>query len=137
MAGETDLSRLLVGLDPMLDPRPFGLAALPHGQALPLGLVPFGLITEAEGLIVIAELDALAAAGIAAEERWAHITMMVHSALDAVEHDRRHSDRADRRWHQRQCGGGLYHDHLFAPWDRRDEAAGVLRALARFSPASV
>lgn len=129
MAGETDLAILLAGLEPVLDAKPFGYAVLPHGQGLPAGLVPFALVREAEGLTVIAELDALASAGIAVEGRWARITMTVHSGLDAVGMTAAMASALTARGISANVVAGYYHDHLFVPWARRDDAVAALDAL--------
>lgn len=129
MAAESDLARLLAGLTPVLDTHAYGFALLPHGQALPAGLEPFGLLREAEGLTIIAMLDDLAAAGIAAEGRWARITMMVHSALEAVGMTAAMATALTQAGISANVVAAYHHDHVFVPWDRRDEAVAVLRAL--------
>ena len=64
MTGETNLTTLLSGLRPELDPRPFGVVALPPGAEIPRGLRPIGWFEEAEGLTVIATAEALTQAGL-------------------------------------------------------------------------
>ena len=128
MRGETDLARLLAGLDPLLDDQPYGFAILP-GPALPAGLQPFGLIREAEGLTVIATRAELAAAGLAAEAQWAHITMRVHSSLQAVGLTAAMASALSLAGISANVVAGYHHDHLFVPWGRRAEALAVLQAL--------
>ncbi|MGV8854639.1 MAG: ACT domain-containing protein [Devosia sp.] len=135
MAAETDLARLLVGLAPALDPQPFGYAVLPLDQSLPAGLVVFALLRETEGLTVIAEVDALLAAGISVEGRWARITMMVHSALDAVGLTAAMAKTLTAAGISANVLAGYHHDHLLVPWDRRHDAVAALLALASAGPA--
>lgn len=135
MAAETDLARLLAGLAPALDPQPFGYAVLPLDQSLPAGLVVFALLRETEGLTVIAEVDALLAAGISVEGRWARITMMVHSALDAVGLTAAMAKTLTAAGISANVLAGYHHDHLLVPWDRRHDAVAALLALASAGPA--
>ena len=129
MSGETDLAALLAALDPVLDDAPYGFALLPAGDALPAGLRPFGLLQEAEGLTVIATLPELAAAGLGTEGQWARITMMVNSALEAVGLTAAIATALAREGISANVVAAYYHDHLFVPWDRRQDAMAVLAAL--------
>mgnify|MGYP003654451330 CR=1 FL=1 len=134
MTGETDLDALLSGLSPELQALPYGFALIPLGQALPDGLAPFALVREAEGMTVIATLDELAASGIAAISQWARITMLVHSALEAVGMTAAMAAALGAVGISANVVAAFHHDHLFVPWDRRDDAVAALLALGS-SPA--
>ena len=129
MVGETDLAALLAGLEPVLDDRPYGFVTLPPSSPLPAGLMPFGLVREAEGLTVIATIGELAAADVAVEGHWARITMMVHSALEAVGMTAAMATALARVGISANVIAAYHHDHLFVPWERRHEALAVLAAL--------
>lgn len=129
MTGETDLAALLSGLEPALQASPYGFALIPPGQALPAGLAPFALIREAEGLTVIATLDDLAAAGVAPVSQWARITMLVHSALEAVGMTAAMAGALAQVGIPANVVAAIHHDHLFVPWDRRHDAVATLLAL--------
>ena len=131
MPGETDLGRLLAGLDPQLDPREFGYAILPHDVPLPPGLRPFGLFREDEGLTVIATAADLAASGIPALTGLARLTMMVQSSLEAVGMTAAMATALTRAGISANVVAAYHHDHIFVPWDRRDEAVAALRGLAQ------
>jgi hypothetical protein len=131
MPGETDLGRLLASLDPQLDLREFGYAILPHDVSLPPGLRPFGLFREDEGLTVIATAADLAASGIPALTGLARLTMMVHSSLEAVGMTAAMATALTRAGISANVVAAYHHDHIFVPWDRRDEAVAVLRSLAQ------
>ena len=130
MPGETDLGKLLTGLDPVIDPREFGYAVLAHGTVLPAGLEPLGLFRENEGLTVIAPAADLKASGIEALTGLARLTMMVHSSLEAVGMTAAMATALTRVGISANIVAAYHHDHIFVPWERRDEAAAVLRALA-------
>jgi hypothetical protein len=129
MSGETDLDSLLAGLDPILHEQPYGFALMPLGQALPAGLSPFALISEAEGLTVIATLDDLATASMAPASQWARITMMVHSALEAVGMTAAMAGALAQAGIPANVVAAIHHDHLFVPWPRRHDAVAALLAL--------
>jgi uncharacterized protein len=129
MSGETDLSRLLAGLDPVLDPDPYGYALLGADQTLPAGITPFGLVREAEGMTIIATCTQLEAAGLDSAGQWARITMMVHSALEAVGMTAAMATALTGVGISANVVAAYHHDHLFVPWDRREQALTVLRRL--------
>tara|TARA_R110002124_G_scaffold109676_24_gene263028 strand:+ start:4694 stop:5101 length:408 start_codon:yes stop_codon:yes gene_type:complete len=131
MAAETDLARLLAGLAPVLDTVPFGFVVLAHGKAVPAGVLPFALVQEAEGQTVIAPCAMLDAAGIAVQGRWAHITITAHSALAAVGLTAAMATALSAVGISANVVAAFHHDHLFVPWDRRDQALAVLIELAR------
>ena len=134
MSGETDLDRLLSGLDPLLHDMPYGFALITPRDGLPAGLLPFALVWEDEGLTVISTLDALAHAGLAVESPWARITMTVHSALAAVGLTDAMAGALTEAGISANVVAGFHHDHVFVPWPRRDEAVAVLRALGQAKP---
>lgn len=131
MPGETDLAVLLASLDPVLDPREFGYATLPHDQPMPAGLRPWGSFREDEGLTLIAPAADFAAAGIPALTGLARLTMMVQSSLEAVGMTAAMATALTRVGISANVVAAYHHDHIFVPWNRRDEAVAVLRALAQ------
>jgi hypothetical protein len=130
MPGETDLSVLLASLDPVLDPREFGYAIMPHDTPLPTAFRPLGVFHEDEGVTLIAPAADLAAAGIAALTGLARLTMMVQSSLEAVGMTAAMATALTRSGISANVVAAYHHDHIFVPWDRRDEAVAVLRSLA-------
>jgi len=127
--GETDLARLLAGLNPVLDSAPYGYALIPHDHTLPAGLSPFGLLREAEGMTVIATSTELTAAGLDSAGQWARITMMVHSALEAVGMTAAMATALTGAGISANVVAAYHHDHVFVPWDQRELALTVLRSL--------
>jgi len=127
MTGETNLTTLLSGLHPELDPRPFGVIALPPGGELPDGLRPIGWFEEAEGLTVIATIEDLERAGLEPGAAWARITLTVHSSLEAVGLTAVVATALARHGVSANVVAAFHHDHIFTPWDRRNEALLILR----------
>lgn len=117
MAGERDLARLLQGLRPKLCSERYLFAetadaTLRDGQ--------FALIREDEGLTSIRPDPA---------GDWARISLEVHSSLEAVGLTAEISSRLTEKGISANIVAALNHDHLFVPWDRREEALAVLRSL--------
>ena len=116
MAGERDLSRLLKALNPRLFPERYDFSAtadptLPEGQ--------FAIVREDEGLTLIKPDPS---------GEWARISLGVHSSLEAVGLTAALSARLADSGISANIVAGLFHDHLFVPWDRRDEALDCLRS---------
>ena len=117
MAGELDLSRLLQSLRPRLYPQRYTFAVtvdstLREGQ--------FALVREDEGLTSIHPDD---------DGQWARISLNVHSSLEAVGLTGVISSSLAKKGISANIVAGRLHDHLFVPWDRREEALAVLRGL--------
>ncbi len=62
---------------------------------------------------------------------FARITLMVHSALDGVGLTAAVSGALAEAGIACNVVAGFHHDHLFVPWDRRDEALERLQRLAQ------
>ena len=117
MADERDLARLLRNLGPTLYPERYSFSAtaeatLRDGQ--------FALIREGEGLTSI-RADP--------EGEWARISLEVHSSLEAVGLTAEISTRLTEKGISANIVAALNHDHLFVPWDRREEAIAILHGL--------
>lgn len=130
MGGETDLARLLAGIDPGLRPGVFVFATLPPGAPIPAGLAPLMTFAEAEGMTLVLERGAAEAAGLAAAFPCRQITLGVHSALAAVGLTARVATALAEAGIPANIVAAFHHDHLFVPEDRATEALDVLRALS-------
>ena len=129
MAGETDLGTLLRSMSATLAPGTYVFATVPGG-AVPPGLSPRMIFREAEGTTLILLRDEAAARGLKAEFACRMITLNVHSALDAVGFIARIATELAAAGMGVNPVAGFYHDHLFVPEDRAEEAMEILRRLA-------
>jgi hypothetical protein len=120
-----DLARLKAEAAPRLHPRAVAVVAL-EGFAVPAGLEIIGLFREAEGLTLYVDGEA---AGLPVAFRAAWITMTVESALDAVGFTAAFASALAREGIACNVIAGARHDHLFVPWERREEAMRVLQGL--------
>ena len=82
----------------------------------------FALIREDEGLTAIRAHP---------EGEWARISLEVHSSLDAVGLTAALSKALAEAGISANIVAALRHDHLFVPWDRREDAMGCLKALSQ------
>jgi len=116
-AGERDLGRLLVGLQPVLSPDRYAFAPTDN-PSFDDGV--FALVREDEGV---------AAIRVDPAGQWARISLGVHSSLDAVGLTAALSRALAEAGISANVVAGLNHDHIFVPWDRRAEALTVLQGL--------
>ena len=129
MTGETDLDVLLRTMRPVLAEGVLAFVSLPAGP-VPPGLTPRMMFHEAEGLTLILPLDQAQAAGLPHAFPCRMITLQVHSALAAVGFIARIATALAAAGIPTNPVSGYYHDHLFVPADRADQALAVLARLS-------
>jgi len=117
LAGHSDLARLLAALDPRLSSERYAFATTASSI---LGDHDFAIIREAEGMTVIRPDP---------EGEWARISLGVHSSLEAVGLTAALSTRLAEAGISANVVAGRFHDHIFVPWNRRDEALTCLESL--------
>lgn len=123
VTGETDLARLLSGLAPALAPRPRAIRTQAHDAPVPADAIL--LFREDEGITVVATADETGDGPL-----WAQITLRIHSSLEAVGMMAAISAALADASIPCNVVSAYYHDHLFVPWARRDDAMRALSALA-------
>jgi hypothetical protein len=133
MTGETDLARLVAGMTPALDPATHVFATVP-GTAVPPDAGAILTFAEAEGVTLVLPLDRAAGLGLAAVFPCRRIVLTVHSSLDAVGFMAAVTAALARAEIGVNPVAGFYHDHLFVPEARAEDAMAVLQALARGGP---
>ncbi|TKB30396.1 MAG: ACT domain-containing protein [Mesorhizobium sp.] len=124
MTGETDLQRLLASMTPQLLPDVHVFATLAPGTAVPDGLDPVMQFREREGLTLIVSEDQAKVAGLAGTFRCRMITLDIVGFLAAI------TTRLAAAGMGVNPVSAFYHDHLFVPAERAEEALGLLRQLA-------
>jgi hypothetical protein len=113
----SDLAGMLAGMAPLLDAQAWAFVLIegePPAEA-------FALIREDEGTTAI-----LPAEG----GGFAQITLTVHSALEGVGLTAAVAGALAARGIACNVVAGFHHDHLFVPWERREEALDVLQRLS-------
>lgn len=132
MSGETNLDALLRGMSATLHPGSFVFVTRPEGD-VPAGLDPIMTFREAEGLTLIVAQEAAVRAGLPHEFPSVLITLNVHSALDAVGFLARVTTCLAAEGMGVNPVAWFYHDHLFVPVDRAQDALAALERLAQDS----
>jgi hypothetical protein len=130
MPGETDLKKLLASMRPMLTDGTYLFATLPGGLSVPPGVHPVMTFREADGFTLILEESEASRAGLAGTFRCRMITLEVHSSLEAVGFLAAITARLAAAGMGVNPVSAYYHDHLFVPADRADEAMQILERLA-------
>jgi hypothetical protein len=110
--GDSDVARLLTGIDPVLHPDRHVFVSLPR---LPDGLVTVATIREDEGVSAVVTADDAAAHGLAGAFPCGWITLRVRSALDAVGFLAVIARALTDAGIGTNAVAGFHHDHLFVP----------------------
>ncbi|NQE64068.1 hypothetical protein E1H18_4324 [Caulobacter sp. RHG1] len=87
------------------------------------------MFRESEGISLILERDAAAAAGFPVDAPMALITLNVYSALDGVGLTAAVASALAKTNIACNMVAALNHDHVFVPLDRADEAVRILLNL--------
>ena len=131
MTGETDLPALMASMDPVLDDEVYVFATLPLGAPTPAGLAPVMTFREREGVTLIITQAEAQAADLDAVFPCRMITLNIHSSLEAVGFLAALLPALAAEGMGINPVSGFFHDHLFVPVDRVEDALRVLKALAR------
>lgn len=130
MAGEHDLKQLLSGMSPLLDSETYVFVTVPN-RDIPSGLSPRMTMQEGEGTTLVITEKAAKYAELAYVFPCRMITLDVHSALDAVGFLARVTNRLASLGIGVNPVAGYFHDHLFVPAERAEDAMRALLELAR------
>jgi len=130
MNGEADLDRLLASMDPELRPGVYVLATIGPDASLPEGITPVMTFSEEEEMTLILERAAAEAAGIKGAFPSRMITLRIHSSLEAAGFLARITVRLAEAGIGVNPVSAYFHDHLFVPEDRAEEAIAQLRMLS-------
>lgn len=133
MSGETNLAKLLSSMSPSCDNQMYGFATMPQADFVKLSFVPKCMFVEAEGVTVIATIDALVDGNIECMGPFACITLTVHSSLEAVGLTAAFATALGSANISANVVAAYYHDHIFVDWEDRSEAIAVLNKLASVS----
>jgi hypothetical protein len=128
VTGERDLTTLLRTLRPERQPGTFVFTTT---ASSPPGASPIATVREDEGLTLVLERREAERLGLPCGDDAAMITLRVHSALGAVGLTAAVAGRLASEGISCNVVAGYYHDHLFVPADRADDAIHALEALAR------
>ena len=129
MTGETNLDRLLADMEPVLQPGRYVFATTTDpdlARTAPARL----RFAEVEGTTLILTAEDAARMGLQGSFPCRMITLNIHSALQAVGFLAAITTELARHGMGVNPVSGFFHDHLFVPEDRADEALAALLALS-------
>ena len=130
MSGETDLTDLLAGMSPELDPQPYVFATTktPDDVADLDVLMRF---SEAEGETLILKATDIRSPALTYSGEYARITLKVHSSLEAVGFLAAVCSELVKKGISTNAVAAYYHDHIFVPLDRASQAQETLENLSK------
>lgn len=123
---ETNLGKLIAGMNPVLKDGEYVFATVAAAGDIP-ALMTF---REDEGVTLILPREEAEQRGIDGTFPCRMITLNIHSALDAVGFLARITTALAAEGMGVNPVSAFYHDHLFVPADRVDDAMAVLRKMA-------
>ena len=132
---QTNLQTLLDTLSPSLDHKKMVFCCLggfPNLSELPSP--PFAFIKEEEGWTVILEKDMADTLGWIYEGVFCRITLEVHSSLEAVGLTAVVATELTRHNISANVVAATFHDHVFVPVDRANDALVCLQSIQAKSP---
>jgi len=128
--GEMNLDKLIASMQPQMHEPVYVFATVPEDfNWQPAN--PVMVFQESEGLTLILKQELSDSQGIEYEFPCRKITLNIHSSLDAVGFLARITVRLAELGMGVNPVSGFYHDHLFVPVDRADEALQALVAMTR------
>jgi hypothetical protein len=130
MSAETNLARLIATMSPHLHERPVVFCTVDRAEDLDA----ICIFREAEGVTLILEQDEAERRSLAYEQRWAWITLTVHSSLAAVGFIAAIATRLAQAGLSVNPVSAYYHDHLFVPWEQRELVMRLLAEMASVIP---
>ena len=130
MSGERDLTTLLQSMKPEMQEGVFVFCTLPEGKAIPASLEPVHIFREREGTAFVVRREEADAAGLPYQFASRLITLTVHSSLEAVGFLAAITAPLAEAGISVNAVSAFYHDHLFVPVERAEDAQLVLQKLA-------
>ncbi|WP_317933149.1 ACT domain-containing protein [Halioxenophilus sp. WMMB6] len=130
MSGITDLEQLLKRIQPQLQAGEFVFCTVAGPLTEFLPLAPIASFKEAEGLTLVLTRTAAEAAGLPFEGFFRQITLNVHSSLEAVGLTATVATRLAAEGISANVIAAFYHDHIFVPAAKAEQALVALAALS-------
>ena len=129
MSGEKDLQILIASMEPRLSPETYGFVSMPRFDQDPAVTAQALMVfEEAEGTTLILPWRLAQVHG--AELECGMISLLVHSSLEAVGLTAAFAKALTEVEISANVVAGFYHDHIFVPKDRAEDALDALRTLS-------
>jgi len=131
VSGERNLANLLLDMKPEMHDGVFVFCCIPADQEIPAALRPVNIFREREGTTLVLRREEAEGAGLPHQFASRLITLTVHSSLEAVGFLAAITARLAEAGISVNAVSAFYHDHLFVPEHRADEALRHLRDMSR------
>lgn len=128
----SDLGKLLSSMEPRLNPGIFAYVSTPDWKTLQEVEI-YAMVREPEGISAVVKESDAKALGLPIMFRTAWITLTVQSDLKAVGLTVAFSEALAGAGISCNVVAGAWHDHIFVPAARGEEAVAVLRHLQKTS----
>jgi len=133
--GLTDLNKMLATLSPQLSPERVVFCTLPTAKLADLvALEPLCTFKEVEGWTVLVRRETAVQQGLPFEGLFRQITLRVHSSLEAVGLTAVVATALADHNISANMVAAYFHDHIFVPEHKAEQALSVLTALAEQAP---
>ena len=129
-SGETDLDKLLSGLAPLLHDQDYVFCTVPADAVPDLASLALATYQEQDGTTLVLEQSAADAEELDYGAVLRCITLQVHSSLEAVGLTAAVAGALAEAGISANVIAAYYHDHVFVPADRAEDALAILRNLA-------
>ncbi|WP_110647914.1 ACT domain-containing protein [Salinicola peritrichatus] len=129
MAGVVELDELLNSMSPEIQEKEYVFCCAPGRPADYDHLAPLATFRETEGLTLILPAEVAAQEGFNIDSRFRQITLSVHSSLNAVGLTAAVSTKLAAHGISANVVAAYYHDHIFVPSQKAEEALRVLQEL--------
>jgi hypothetical protein len=129
--GERNLATLLQNMKPEMHDGVFVFCSIPADQEIPAALKPVHMFREREGTTLVLQREEAGSAGLSCQFASRLITLTVHSSLEAVGFLAAITGRLAEAGISVNAVSAYYHDHLFVPEHRADEALRLLRNMSK------
>ena len=130
MSAEQDLAALLHDMKPEMPDGVFVFCTIANGAETPATLTPQLTFREPEGTTLVIRREEAEHFGLRHQFPSRLITLTVHSALDAVGFLAAITARLAAAGISVNAVSAFYHDHLFVPEQRAEEALALLQNMS-------
>ncbi len=130
MVGETDLKKLLRNMEPVVVQGEYVFCSIEEGQ-LDYLEKPLLVFRENEGPTVIVTKQAAVQHGFSFDTIWGLISLSIHSNLQSIGFLAAITTQLAKAGISVNAVSAFYHDHLFVPHERIDDALSLLIDLSK------
>jgi hypothetical protein len=131
MPGERNLETLLQNMKPEMHEGVFVFCSLSQDEEIPARLRPVLIFREREGTAFIIRREEAEAAGLPYQFASRLITLTVHSSLEAIGFLAAITGRLAEAGISVNAVSAFYHDHVFVPEHRAEEALDHLQNMSK------